>query len=171
MLFFFRCLAHSTHSKHKRPQLRAAQNRYRKQKSLLGHLKGPTTSSNVPSPVIEELPTNEFSTDSQTTTTNEINSTDLSQPAPIPLPGSDRQTRGFRVHIEPKTHTVTRTNKKQKSTHTNEQKAAKNIKQEPVEINNNKNTSESSSFITQRGLLIIEKMFFEISSFVFFSRI
>ncbi len=165
---FVYCLAYSTHSKHKRHHLRAAQNRYRKQKSLLGHLKGPTTSSNVPSPVIEELPTNEFSTDSQTTTTTEINSNDLSQSAPIPLPGSDRQTRGFRVHIEPKTHTVTRTNKRQKLIHINEQKKAKNVKQEPVEINNNNNnTLESSNFTTQKGFysLMIEKILLKILFF------
>ncbi len=90
---------------------------------------------------------------SQTTTTTEINSNDLSQSAPIPLPGSDRQTRGFRVHIEPKTHTVTRTNKRQKLIHINEQTSNKNIKQEPVEINNNNNnTSESSLLTTHQGL-------------------
>lgn len=109
-LFF--CLAFSTHSKHKRTQLRAAQNRYRKQKFLLGHLKSATPSSpTVEEPVANEMTTNLSNDDlPQTTTTNN------------PLPGSDRQTRGFRVHIEPKTHTVTRTNKKQK------------IKQEPVQI-------------------------------------
>ena len=70
----------ASHSKHKRTgvaQLRAAQNRQRKPKSLLGHLK------DTPTPVEE-------------------------------APGSDRQTRGFRLHIEPRTHTVTRTHRKQK---------------------------------------------------------
>lgn len=116
-------LAFSTHSKHKRTQLRAAQNRYRKQKSLLGHLKS-ATPSNLASPIVEEPPTNEMSMDTQTTT---ISNDDLPQTITShPLPGSDRQTRGFRVHIEPKTHTVTRTNKKQKT--------IVNIKQEPVQI-------------------------------------
>lgn len=50
---------------------------------------------------------------------------DVSPPSTIaPPPGSDRKTRGFRVHIEPRTHTVTRTNKKQKIT----------VKQEPIQI-------------------------------------
>ena len=72
------------------------------------------------SPIVEEPPTNEMSQ------TNVLND-DLPQTAASnPLPGSDRQTRGFRVHIEPKTHTVTRTNKKQKT--------IVNIKQEPVQI-------------------------------------
>ena len=106
-------LAFSTHSKHKRTQLRAAQNRYRKQKSLLCHLKNTQVSSNISSPIVEELP----SIDIQTIIVNNTN--DVSQSLPIPLPGSDRQTRGFRVHIEPKTHTITRTNKKQKLIDTN----------------------------------------------------
>lgn len=120
-------LAFSTHSKHKRTQLRAAQNRYRKQKSLLGHLKS-ATPSNISSPIVEEPPSNEMSIDNQvtTTTTETVLNNDLSQTSSNNLPGSDRQTRGFRVHIEPKTHTVTRTNKKQKS--------SVNIKQEPVVI-------------------------------------
>jgi hypothetical protein len=94
---------------------------------LLCHLKNPPISSNVSSPVIEELPPTE-------TPLVIDNSNDISQPTPMPLPGSDRQTRGFRVHIEPKTHTVTRTNKKQKVTNTNDIPII-DIKQEPVEVN------------------------------------
>ena len=135
---FFFSPAFSTHSKHKRTQLRAAQNRYRKQKSLLGHLKSATPSSNISSPLVEEPPSNEMSMDSQTATTATteiVSNNDLSQTTSNLLPGSDRQTRGFRVHIEKKTHTITRTNRKQKS--------SMNIKQEPVE--NNPKTSESSA--------------------------
>ena len=139
---YYLLLAFSTHSKHKRTQLRAAQNRYRKQKSLLGHLKAPTTSSSIPSPVVEELPSNESSTDIPTAAG--INTDDSSHAVAMPLPGSDRQTRGFRVHIEPKTHTITRTNKKQKLMNTNDQTTTTAIvKQEPVEMNHI--TSESSS--------------------------
>jgi hypothetical protein len=129
-------LVFSTHSKHKRTHLRAAQNRYRKQKSLLGHLKNVTIPSNISSPVVEESST--------------ININDASQSIPIPLPGSDRQTRGFRVHIEPKTHTITRTNKKQKLINTNNQISTIDIKQEPIEVNNI--ISEASSSI--KGLRI-----------------
>ncbi len=71
------------------------------------------------------------------TITNEI-----SPPIPPP-PGSDRKTRGFRVHIEPRTHTVTRTNKKQKIT----------IKQEPIEVNEIISEPSSSSIpIPIKGL-------------------
>ncbi|CAF4128379.1 unnamed protein product [Adineta steineri] len=113
----------SIHSKHKRTQLRAAQNRQRKQKSLLCHLKTSTNPSTVSTPAVEESPAIEPSPE---TLTN-----DSSSPIPPP-PGSDRKTRGFRVHIEPRTHTVTRTNRKQKLTST------VTIKQEPMEINDTK---------------------------------
>ena len=127
MCFFF-SPAFSTHSKHKRTQLRAAQNRYRKQKSLLGHLKSATPSSNISSPLIEEPPSNEMLVNHQTTTTTETPpDNDLPQTTSNLLPRSDQPTRGFRVHVEPKTHTVTRTNKRQKS--------SMNIKEEPVEVN------------------------------------
>ncbi|CAF1510884.1 unnamed protein product [Rotaria sordida] len=129
--------AFSTHSKHKRSQLRAAQNRYRKQKSLLCHLKNTSITSNISSPVVEELPT----TDIQTTI---INTNDILPTIPIPLPGCDRQTRGFRFHIERKTHTITRTNKKQKLINTNDTSTI-NIKQEPIEINNITSEVVSSS--------------------------
>ncbi|CAM4749184.1 unnamed protein product [Rotaria magnacalcarata] len=127
--------AFSSHSKPKRPQLRAAQSRYRKQKSLLCHLKNTLEASNVSSPVVEELPSIEL----QTTATN---TSDISPSVPVSLPGCDRQTRGFRVHIERKTHTVTRTNRKQKLVN-NEEISSINVKQEPIEINNM--TSEASS--------------------------
>ncbi|CAF2026421.1 unnamed protein product [Rotaria magnacalcarata] len=115
----------SIHSKHKRTQLRAGQNRQRKQKSLLCHLK--------PNPIIPTVPivptnvlVNESSSIDQS---KEILSNDISSVI-TPIPGSDRKTRGFRLHIEPRTHTVTRTNKKQKLTST------VTIKQEPVDNNN-----------------------------------
>ena len=57
--------AFSIHSKHK------AQNRYRKQKFLLGHLKSAIPSSNISSPLIEEPPSNEMLVNHQTTTTTE----------------------------------------------------------------------------------------------------
>lgn len=94
----------------------------------MGHLKS-ATPSNISSPIVEEPPSNEMSIDNQvttTTTTEIVLNNDLSQISSNNLPGSDRQTRGFRVHIEPKTHTVTRMNKKQK--------ISVNIKQEHVEI-------------------------------------
>ncbi len=103
---------------------------------MLGHLKNVTIPSNISSPVVEESST--------------ININDASQSIPIPLPGSDRQTRGFRVHIEPKTHTITRTNKKQKLINTNNQISTIDIKQEPIEVNNI--ISEASSSI--KGLRI-----------------
>jgi len=65
-----------------------------------------------------------------------INTNEESQSIPIPLPGSDRQTRGFRVHIEPKTHTITRTKKKKKLIDTNDQTPTIDIKQESIEVNN-----------------------------------
>jgi uncharacterized surface protein with fasciclin (FAS1) repeats len=138
-------LAFSTHSKHKRTQLRAAQNRYRKQKSLLCHLKPPTIPVDVPSPVVEEFPSNESSIDIPTTI---MNTNDILQPISISLPVSDRQTRGFRVHIEPKTHRITRTNKKQKLININDQISTINIKEEPIEINNITSESSSSSSLT-----------------------
>ncbi|CAF4462189.1 unnamed protein product, partial [Rotaria sp. Silwood2] len=132
--------AFSTHSKHKRPQLRAAQNRYRKQKSLLCHLKNTPVPSNVPSPVVEELATTEIQPAI-------VNTTDISPTVAIPLPGCDRQTRGFRFHIERKTHTITRTNKKQKLINTDDISNI-NIKQEPIEINNITSEVSSSSSST-----------------------
>ncbi|UJR24893.1 hypothetical protein I4U23_006260 [Adineta vaga] len=130
--------AFSIHSKHKRSQFRAAQNRYRKQKSLLCHLKNTTISSNVSSPVVEESPSIEMSSTTITSTHD-----------PLPLPGSDRQTRGFRVHIEPKTHTITRTNRKQKVIDASKVSSIA-IKQESVEINQHgvSETSSSSSSST-----------------------
>lgn len=143
-LIFF--IAFSTHSKPKRPQLRAAQNRYRKQKSLLCHLKPVPVTSDVPSPVIEELP----STEIQST---HVSANEASPSIQVSLPGCDRQTRGFRVHIERKTHTVTRTNKKQKLPDTNEPSTI-NVKQEPIEISNViSEASSSSSTTTTTGAL------------------
>jgi len=69
----------------------------------------------------------------------------VTHPTPISLPGSDRQTRGFRVHIEPKTHRITRTNKKQKLLNTNDQTSTINIKQEPIEMNTIISEASSSS--------------------------
>ncbi|CAF1122100.1 unnamed protein product [Rotaria sp. Silwood1] len=137
--------AFSIHSKHKRSQLRAAQNRYRKQKSLLCHLKNTSIPSNVSSPIVEELPISEI----QPTI---INTTDILPTISNPLPGSDRQTRGFRVHIERKTHNVTRTNKKQKLINTND-KPTIDIKQEPIEINNVTSELSSSSTVTTNQLI------------------
>lgn len=71
-----------------------------------------------------------------------VDTEDVLPTVPIPLPGSDRQTRGFRFHIEPKTHTITRTNKKQKLMDTSEISAI-DIKQEPIE--NSQLVSEASS--------------------------
>ena len=119
--------------------------------------------SNVSSPVVEELPSTEIRT--ATVNTNDeseilpttINNNDgSSSSTQISLPGSDRQTRGFRVHIERKTHTVTRTNKKQKLTDTTET-STMNIKQEPIEINNvtcEAFSSSSSSSSTTTNLSI-----------------
>jgi hypothetical protein len=77
----------------------------------------------------------------------EVPSTDeISPPALPPPPGSDRKTRGFRVHIEPRTHNVTRTNKKQKLTSTVK------IKQEPVDV------SDDTSI---KGLIRTEFDFFK----------
>jgi hypothetical protein len=76
--------------------------------------------------VIEESPI----INSLTTISNEVS-------PPAPPPGSDRKTRGFRVHIEPRTHTVTRTNKKGKCP------SIVTIKQELIEIKNS--TCEISS--------------------------
>ncbi|CAF1010355.1 unnamed protein product [Adineta ricciae] len=126
--------AFSIISKNKRGQLRAAQNRFRRQKSLLCHLKTTTSSSNVSSPVVEEAPPIDAST------TMPIQTSDT-----LPLPGSDRQTRGFRVYIEPKTHTITRTNKKQKVIEKSESSTANDIKQEPVEVNHGVSETSSSS--------------------------
>lgn len=109
---------------------------------MLCHLKPTTnptptppssTTTDVSTPVIEELP-------SMDTITNEI-----SPPNPPP-PGSDRKTRGFRVHIEPRTHTVTRTNKKQKIT----------IKQEPIEVKEIITEPSSSIEIPIKGLFSID---------------
>ena len=86
------------------------------------------------SPVVEEAPP----IDASTTLPTQISDT-------LPLPGSDRQTRGFRVYIEPKTHTITRTNKKQKVIETSESPTASDIKQEPVEINHGVSETSSSS--------------------------
>jgi hypothetical protein len=78
---------------------------------------------------------------------------DISPPAPPPPPGSDRKTRGFRVHIEPRTHTVTRTNKKQKLT----------VKQEPIEIKEIIAEPSSSIEIPIKGLfelkLCVDRIF------------
>ena len=117
-------LALSIHSKHKRTQ-----NKQRKQKSLLGNLKPNIISTNIvvvasSTPIIEQLPSTEI-------IINNIS------PPNLPPPGSDRKTRGFRVHIEPRTHTVTRTNRKQKIT----------IKQEPIEIKPIIKEEPSSSLI------------------------
>ncbi len=70
---------------------------------------------------------------------------DISPPVPLPA-GSDRQTRGFRVHIEPRTHTVTRTNKKQKLT----------VKQEPIELNEIISEPPSSIQIPIKGFFFID---------------
>ena len=67
---------------------------------------------------------------------------DISPPPAPPPPGSDRKTRGFRVHIEPRTHTVTRTNKKQKLT----------IKQEPKEVQEIIAEPSSSLEVPVKGL-------------------
>jgi hypothetical protein len=160
-LFSF-LIAFSTHSKHKRTQLRAAQNRYRKQKSLLCHLKTLTTSSNVLSPVVEELP----STDIETII---VNTNDVLPSVPIPLPGSDRQTRGFRFHIEPKTHTITRTNKKQKLIDTS-QISTSNIKQEPIELNHFISEASSSSSSTTTHVSIKGLEFEKKRSFLLFNK-
>jgi hypothetical protein len=66
---------------------------------------------------------------------------DISPPSLPPPPGSDRKTRGFRVHIEPRTHNVTRTNKKQKLTSTVK------IKQELIDLPDNTSIDSSSSTI------------------------
>ena len=123
--------AFSTHSKHKRTgvaQLRAAHNRQRKQKSLLGHLKTNVDISTVSSPVTEELPS--LATDTQADV-SPTTGTAADIPLVPLLAGSDRQTRGFRVHIEPRTHTITRTNKKSKSANSNA--TIVEIKREPIE--------------------------------------
>lgn len=84
-------------------------------------------------------------------------------PIPSPIPADDsqsnetttnqRQTRGFRVHIDTKTHRVTRTNKKIKLENQQTTIDAP-IKQEPVEINNlisefSSSSSSSSSTTAQ----------------------
>ncbi|CAF1155621.1 unnamed protein product [Adineta steineri] len=120
----------STHSKHKRTQLRVAQNRYRKQKSLLCHLKSKTISTSVPSPTIEQLPLTEIAN------TNDVLPITT---VPVSYPGSDRQTRGFRFHIERKTHKITRTNKKPEVI---------NNEQEPIETNHLISEASSSSSST-----------------------
>ncbi|CAF1183653.1 unnamed protein product [Adineta ricciae] len=129
--------AHSIHSKHKRTQHRTAQNRQRKQKSLLCLLKPSTVLSAVSTPVVEVIP-------SVDTGPSETFSNDNSSPTlrPPPLPGSDRKTRGFRVHIEPRTHTVTRTNRKQKLA----------IKQEPIKVIQPKIEPSSSEPIPTKEL-------------------
>ncbi|CAF2615518.1 unnamed protein product [Rotaria sp. Silwood2] len=119
----------SIHSKHKRTQLRVAQNRQRRQKSLLCHLKPNTVSPTVSTNAVEDSSSIDCS---QETLSNDISS------AITPIPGSDRKTRGFRLHIEPRTHTVTRTNKKQKVTST------VTIKQELIDHNNIKSEPSSS---------------------------
>ncbi|CAF3448369.1 unnamed protein product [Rotaria sp. Silwood1] len=119
----------SIHSKHKRTQLRIAQNRQRRQKSLLCHLKPNTVPSTVSTDVVEETSSID---QPQETVSNDISSVISS------IPGSDRKTRGFRLHIEPRTHTVTRTNKKQKLTST------VTIKEELID-NNNFRIERSSS--------------------------
>ena len=86
------------------------------------------------SPVVEEAPP----IDAPMTMPTQTSDT-------LPLPGSDRQTRGFRVYIEPKTHTITRTNKKQKVIEKSESSTASDIKQEPVEINHGVSETSSSS--------------------------
>ncbi|UJR23902.1 hypothetical protein I4U23_026874 [Adineta vaga] len=131
----------SIHSKHKRTQLRTAQNRQRKQKSLLCHFKPNSIPPTVSTPVAEEI--------SSIEQTSEQLSNDNSLPIlPPPPPGSDRKTRGFRVHIEPRTHTVTRTNRKQKLSIKQEPREPKEIKSEPSssidEISLNKELSKRS---------------------------
>ena len=83
--------------------------------------------------LVEEIPSIEPISD--------LANNDVSPPpsAAVPPPGSDRKTRGFRVHIEPRTHTVTRTNKKQKII----------VKQEPIQI---KEEPSSSTNIPIKGL-------------------
>lgn len=127
------------HSKHKRTQLRAAQNRQRKQKSLLCHLKPNTIPSDVSASTVEAS--------TPTDGTLETLSNDISSVI-TPLPGSDRKTRGFRVHIEPRTHTVTRTNKKQKIT------PSITIKEELIEVNDIKSEPSSSIEIPIKGLFL-----------------
>lgn len=61
------------------------------------------------------------------------------------MPVTDRKTRGFRVHIEPRTHTVTRTNKRQKLTSNDL------IKQEPIDCSNIKTESSSTVEIATKG--------------------
>ncbi|CAF0809357.1 unnamed protein product [Rotaria sordida] len=122
----------SIHSKNKRTQLRVAQNRQRRQKSLLCHLKSNTIPPAVSTHVVEESSSIDRS---QETLSNDISS------VITPIPGSDRKTRGFRLHIEPRTHTVTRTNKKQKLTST------VTIKQELIDNNNIKSEPSPSSSI------------------------
>ena len=126
-------LALSTHSKHKRTQLRNAQNRQRKQKSLLCHLKTNTKLESVPIPIVKES--------SSTYRSSKALSNNNSSVAAAALPTSNRTTRGFRVHIEPRTHTVTRTSKKEKLSSTiavkQELTDHQNIKKEsspPIEI-------------------------------------
>jgi hypothetical protein len=121
LYIFLYLLALSIHSKHKRTQLRTAQNRQRKQKSLLCHLKPDTLPPPPPPLTVDSTSTVEEILPTDPVPELPIN--DISPPA-APPPGSDRKTRGFRVHIEPRTHTVTRTNKKQKLT----------VKQEPGEV-------------------------------------
>jgi hypothetical protein len=140
-------------------QLRAAQNRQRKQKTLLSHLKTNSITPTVSSPVSEELPSIEMST------------TIIDIPIPPIPPGSDRQTRGFRVHIEPKTHTITRTNKKQKLLNLNEISTII-VKQEPIDISNIvselSSSSSSSATVPIQGLTEKRKCSFCFSKFFFF---
>jgi len=132
-LCFCFVLAHSFHSKHKRTQLRTAQNRQRKQKSLLGLLKSnPLPESTTNTNTDESSPTE--------LVVDDVSPSSTSVPLP-PVAGSDRKTRGFRVHIEPRTHTVTRMNKKQKNA----------IKQEPEEVQDVIPDSSSSISSTIRG--------------------
>jgi hypothetical protein len=88
---------------------------------------------------------------------------------PIPLPGSDRQTRGFRFHIEPKTHTITRTNKKQKLIETS-QISTNNIKQEPIELNHliseaSSSSSSTTTHVSIKGFLFEKKFFLLFNNF------
>lgn len=98
-----------------------------------------TSISPSPSPIPDDSQSNETNSTAITTT-------------------NQRQTRGFRVHIDTKTHRVTRTNKKIKLE--NDQTIDMQIKQEPIEMNNIiseiSSSSSSSSSTTQapiRGLV------------------